>query len=357
MSTQVIGANLRHQRIAAEREASPGSGALEGEEALVVRRKHQHDGDASHLIVHASLPAQAIPVVRLGLVIQTDAHHPRLIAPGKRVGACQLLATRAPLVGVVLRVVVGKRRVALHYEGRRMKGEPALERHLHTGNLGQRSALAAAGDGFAVGLAPPASRRFILEHGVELVHAHQPESLHLAFHHRREHSARATDGAITDQHLLSAHGVAHLMVIADELQRIGPRITIDFDSDHEAIGGHSVPGGRRHGERRGLTEHLVGRQAKVEEVGDDAGDRERRRNQPLPPTGGAPGRQGAHTDQHPTHHANRPAPLIQRVRHVEAAHPLAARHRHDEIDVGDLEDDQSQHTDGEQLLQGTRTPA
>ncbi len=48
--------------------------------------------------------------------------------------------------------------------------------------------------------------------------------------------------------------------------------------------------------------------------------------------------------------ANPPAPLVQKVRDVDAAHALAVRQRHDEVDVRQLEQDQRQQSDVEQLL-------
>ena len=81
------------------------------------------------------------------------------------------------LVVEALRVASDERGVGLHDERPRMQRQPLRQRDLGARDLPQRASLPRAGDRFACRLPPPAARRPVLEHRVEVIHADEAERL------------------------------------------------------------------------------------------------------------------------------------------------------------------------------------
>ena len=165
----------------------------------------------------------------------------------------------------------------------------------------------------------------------------------LAVDGRAEHAPGAADRAEADENRNAVDRVAHLMVIADEMHRIRARFAADVDADDEPARFDGVAGRRRACDdviRR--EEDAVGRHHEVRRVGDEsrrpraAGTASQRR-QPgvVEHASRAPARISDAEDA-----AKQPAPFVQEVRDVDAAHALAVRQRHDEVDVRQLEQDE-----------------
>ena len=234
-----------------------------------------------------------------------------------------------------------------------MQLQPLLQRDLHTRQLRHCGAFHRTDDRLAVCLPPPAARRPIFEHGVEVVHADKAERLRQTVHGRTEHATGAADRAVADENRPARQRVAHLMVIADVLQRIRAGLTVHLDSDDESVRRHCVRRRRLKIEHGRLQEHVISRHPEVERVGQRTERNDRRRHQPPHARRAAPRRhrtgQGHHTEQR----AHRPTPRVQRIRQAYAAHPLTARHRHDEIHQRNLQHSQTEHTDPEQTFHRT----
>lgn len=174
----------------------------------------------------------------------------------------------------------------------------------------------------------------------------------MTVHHGDEHPTRPADGAKAHQHRLSPNGVAHLVVVADELDRIRAGLAGNVDTDDEAVPLHAIALGGLHEQRCRREEHVVGGHRIVRRVGDEPRDHEGRRNPDLSPTGNAPGSRCAADEQRRADHSERPPPHVQEIRHVDAAYALTVGQRHDEIHIGDFEQHQQEDAEVEESLHG-----
>ena len=148
-----------------------------------------------------------------------------------------------------------------------MQRQPLAQTRLGDGQIGQSHALQWPGHRFARHLPPPTFGRGILKHGIEMIHAHEPELFRLAFHFRGKNPPGAANGAVRHHDRLAAHCVEHLVVIAQELNRIRFRLAAQLDAQHELIRIHGVVFGIGHAQRAGLIKHLISCHIKVEHIG------------------------------------------------------------------------------------------
>src|SRR5207247_2234889 len=153
--------------------------------------------------------------------------------PRNGVGTGERAPARARLVVEALGVVRLEARIGLHDEAARMQREPLRQRHLLAGNLPERRPLLRPRHGMPRRLPPPAVGRPVLEQGVEVIYADQAKRLGAPVDYRIENAAGAADRAVAHEHRASADGVAHLVVIPDELERIRPRLAVPDDTNHE----------------------------------------------------------------------------------------------------------------------------
>src|SRR4051812_18273538 len=174
-----------------------------------------------------------------------------------------------------------------------MHREPAGKRHLLALDLLERLALLWPCYRFAIRLTPPAARRLVLEHRVEVIHAHEAELLRFAVDRWLEDATSAADGAEADHDRLPIYGVANLMVVADELDGIRSGLAIDFDPDDESRGIDHVLLGRLHVDRRWRHEDLVGGHHVVRRVSHQYHDGQGQRGERSSPAFDAKGRDQA----------------------------------------------------------------
>ena len=347
LAVERVGSPRCADRVAIHREAHLEIGPNERVEARAVARDGQHDGRPAERVVDRTLTQQLVPVVGASRSANAQPDHPGLLLPRSGVGAGEATAARPALKGVVLRILGRERRIALHDATRWVEREPLPQGDLTARQLGHRGSLERPRDGLAVGLPPPTAGRAVLEHRVELIHADEPESLGGALHRGIEYPASATDRAIGDEHLAAGDRVADMMVVADELQRIRPRVAVDLDTDDEPVERDGVRAARRHGDHRGLPEDRVRGHHEVELVGDRAHGEHGGRHEHAPDRSATPLAPETVHDECNADPACSPAPGVEHVRHVEAAHPLRARHRHDEVDVRDLENEEQRESENE----------
>jgi hypothetical protein len=139
--------------------------------------------------------------------------------------------------------------------------------------------------------------------------------------------------------------IADLVVVPDELQRVGACLAVDLDAHHEAVHLHAILGGPRHHHDGRLLEHRVGGHHEIESVGHRR-DREHAEphRDPRDPAV-TPGRARADDDEGHREPADDPAPGVELVGELQAAHPLRTRERHDEPDVRGLEDTEGHESD------------
>src|ERR1700675_2086306 len=97
-----------------------------------------------------------------------------------------------------------------------------------------------------------------------MIHTYQSEFFQLSVQDRRVHAARAANGAIGDHYRCIAHSIFHLVVIADDLDGVGPGFTIYFNSDDEFITVNGISGTRREIFNRWLVKHLIGLKPEIE---------------------------------------------------------------------------------------------
>ena len=69
-----------------------------------------------------------------------------------------------------------------------------------------------------------------------MVHADQAKPFLDKVNDGIEDAAGPAHGAVADEHRAPANAVPYLMVIADELQRVRPRLTVQLHTDHQARG-------------------------------------------------------------------------------------------------------------------------
>src|SRR4051812_28776268 len=233
LATERICAAIHHERVAEQGVAARPIRPTICEEADVVRRDRQHYRRSADLIVHDPLAAQTIPVVRLALAANRESDDPRLVMPGYGVRTGQRLATLACLVIIVLPVSIARRRIGLHDETRWMQRQPLRERDLLALDLAQHLSLPRTDDGLTIRLTPPAPRRAVLEHGVEVVHPDQPERLRPSVHRRIEHAPGTTHRAVAHEDRTTGNRITHLMVVAEKADRIRARLISDGDADDQ----------------------------------------------------------------------------------------------------------------------------
>ena len=165
-----------------------------------------------------------------------------------------------------------------------------------------------------------------------------------------EDATRSADGAVADHHRLARHCVAHLMVVTDESHRECPRFAVDVDSYDEPVHLDLVSVGGHHHHRLRRDEHVVGGHLEVEDIDDRRRNHEQHRHSESLPTRNTPGVRSAGNDHPCENCAEQPAPRVQLVREVDAGHSLTARHRHYEVDVGHLEQNEEADTEVEKLF-------
>src|SRR6187401_3080878 len=109
-----------------------------------------------------------------------------------------------------------------------MEREPFRESDLAAGDLSQEFPLRRPRYRFAVRLTPPAPRSRVLEHRIEVIHPDEPERFGTSIHDRAEYTTGSTDSAVAHHHRSACYGIAHLMVVADELHRERPGLAVDI---------------------------------------------------------------------------------------------------------------------------------
>src|SRR5579872_4862362 len=147
-----------------------------------------------------------------------------------------------------------------------MYTQPLFHRKLTGRQLGEALSFERAGDGFAGGLAPPAFRRFVFEHGVEVVHPDKTEFFWFSIDERRKDATRAADGTVGDHDRGVTEGISDLVMIPDDLDGIGFCLVIDDEPDYEAVFAEGMMRAIGEGQGMWLMEHLVGFEAVVEVV-------------------------------------------------------------------------------------------
>jgi len=148
-----------------------------------------------------------------------------------------------------------------------VQAQPLAQCHLLARHLGQYGAFERAGHGYAVFLPPPTAGTGVFKHGIEVIHAYQPELLALAFRFRNKNASAAAYCAICYHNGLARNYIAHLMVVADVLNRVGARLSLVYDTDDQSVGIYFVVGSRFHQYLFRLVKHVVGRHFKVDIIG------------------------------------------------------------------------------------------
>ena len=174
----------------------------------------------------------------------------------------------------------------------------------------------------------------------------------MTVHDGAEHATRSADGAVAHHNWLPVYGVAHLVVIAYELNWKCAGLAIDVDTDDEPGRVHLVSIGRHHSHRFWRNEHFIGDHLEVHRVGDHRRKNKQYRHGESFSTGSAPCGDCSGDDQRHKNRAEQPTPRVQRVRQIDAGHALTAGHRHDEVHVRDLEQHQQTDTDVEEFFHG-----
>jgi len=215
----------------------------------------------------------------------------------------------------------------------RIQRQPLLQHHLTARNLTQQRAFARPHYGFTVGLSPPAAGAHVLEHGVEVIHAHEPEILRLLTHTRTVHASGATHGAVRHEHVFTADRVAQVMMVADHLQRVGTCLAVYFDPHHEPIERHRIAVGLHELHHGGRQEHRISRHTEVHHPRDDGGHEQPRQELRVarPRRCLAEYTDGPQCHERGSDASHHPSRRPQHVRKVQTAHALAPRHGHDEV--------------------------
>src|SRR5690606_6178136 len=88
-------------------------------------------------------------------------------------------------------------------------------------------------DRLTVGLPPPAFCRSIFKHGVEVIHAHQPEHFRFAFGNGFKYPPGAAHVAVRYHYRLPTHAVTYLMMVQYDPDRVRLRLTLVFHSNYQ----------------------------------------------------------------------------------------------------------------------------
>jgi hypothetical protein len=140
------------------------------------------------------------------------------------------------------------------------------------------------------------------------------------------------------QHRNAADAVLQLMVIPDELQRIGASLSVQRDTDHQPPRLDPIAGKRLHRHDVRHEEPPVGGHDEVRRVDDTRRDQARHDGNRHPPAPHPKRGPCPSQDHRAEEDAHRPAPAIQHVGEAQRIETLAPWQRHDEPHVRELED-------------------
>src|SRR5690606_13054037 len=112
--------------------------------------------------------------------------------------------------------------IPLHHQTFGITLQPLPQGILPTAEFGQGGPFQWACNRFPTDLSPPTASALVLEHGIEMIHAHQSECLSGTLDRRFKDATRTANRTIGHHYGLSPKGVPYLVVVSDELYRIGP---------------------------------------------------------------------------------------------------------------------------------------